>query len=156
MTHLIPCQSESLTSQSQFGNSLCGRGGQGGFASARHHCEAQGKEEELGYLTTLMLCCFCQSPPLLPRRGGALPYKRDTLTILIAIKTVSPNETEGATPDSPLGFQEFNSLGLIGIYKSDWDNVGGANVEERKREEELGYLSPPPPPPSHSHIKVTL
>ena len=38
----------------------------------------------------------------------------------------------GATADRPLGHWEIHGLGLMGVYKSDWDKVGGMNVNEFK------------------------
>ena len=38
----------------------------------------------------------------------------------------------GATSSQPFGRWEIHGLGLIGLYKSDWDKAGGMNIEEFK------------------------
>ena len=36
----------------------------------------------------------------------------------------------GSTSTEPFGFWEIEGLGLIALYKSDWDKIGGMNVKE--------------------------
>lgn len=40
----------------------------------------------------------------------------------------------GATDSEPFGFWEIHGLGLITLYKSDWDKIGGMNVKEFKEQ----------------------